>query len=84
MRKHSILFAALFALLLFVSGDAFAAGEKYPTVLVDQGCTDAKDTVDATGPFDRFVEDVTGGGANGKCDHDNRILTGALAAVGFL
>jgi hypothetical protein len=81
MTRSSILFAALFALLLFVAGDAQAVDTtKYPATLVDQTCTDAKDTVTGQGPFSTFVQDTTGGGADGLCDHDNRILTGAIAS----
>lgn len=80
MTKYHIL-AALLALLLFVAGDAFAVDTtKYPATLVDQTCTDDNDTVSGTGAFDTFVENVVGGGANGKCDHDNRILTGAITS----
>jgi hypothetical protein len=81
MTRHTILFAALLALLLFVASDAQAVDTtKYPAVLVDQTCTDANDTVTGQGAFSTFVENVVGGGPNGKCDHDNRILTGALVA----
>jgi hypothetical protein len=81
MTRSSILFAALFALLLFVAIDAQAVDTtKYPATLVDQTCTDAKDTVTGQGPFSTFVQDTTGGGADGLCDHDNRILTGALTS----
>jgi hypothetical protein len=80
MRKHNILFATLFALLLF-AWPAFAANTtKYPATLVDQTCTDAKDTVTGQGAFSTHIQDTTGGGADGLCDHDNRILTGALTS----
>jgi hypothetical protein len=81
MTRHTILFVALFALLLFVAIDAQAVDTtKYPATLVDQTCTDAKDTVTGQGAFSTFVQDTTGGGADGLCDHDKRILTGAITS----
>ncbi len=80
-RFYCAVFVAMVA--FWFASAAHAVDEtSYPTTLVDAACTDANDTVSgtATGYLVQYTEDVVGGGANGQCDHDNRILTGALSA----
>ncbi len=69
----------LFAMLVFVL-PVYGAGEVYPTVLVDQGCTDSFDTPAAATEFVLPPSVQTSGSGDGNCDHDSRILTGALVA----
>ena len=75
----AVLELALFALLAFTL-PAYGAGEVYPTVLVDQGCTDSFDTPAAATAFVLPPAVQISGSADGNCDHDSRILTGALTA----
>ena len=76
--------AMLWVLSLLLAMPALAINEStWQSTLLDSDCTDAKDTVPSSwGPTgtEPFVESTTGSGANGKCDHDNRILTGALTS----
>jgi hypothetical protein len=77
MTRHTILFAALLALLLFVAGDASAVNEgNYPTTLVDANCTDTEDTAGEFVFGSQFVQET--GSADGLCDHDSRIIQAAI------
>jgi hypothetical protein len=79
MRKHNILFAALFALLLF-AWPAFAVDTtRYPSTLMDNTCTDTEDTVGGQGYGSMFVQ--TTGSADLLCDHDLRIAKSADADI---
>jgi hypothetical protein len=80
MRKHNILFAALFALLLF-AWPAFAANEgSYPHTIVDAGCTDDNATPAPRATPSTVLRNAvqTGGAADGFCDHDSRIVQSTL------
>lgn len=71
-----VLLAVLWAL------PAFGAGTEYfPNVLISQACTDdnatpAGATAGASGGTRPAIQ--TGGATDGRCDHDSRIITGAI------
>ena len=77
--KRALLLAWLVALLPL---PALGAGESYPSTLVDQGCTDSYSVPAAASESNLVIEPSTqtSGSADGTCDHDNRILTGAITA----
>lgn len=52
----------------------------YPHVLLDSSCTDANDAPAASAGGSIKPAPQTAGPADGFCDHDSRILTGALTA----
>jgi hypothetical protein len=76
-------FVVLIALLVPVSA---SAETYYPTTLLDQSCTDSFDTpaapAAATLAINEYRQKVTqvSGSADNLCDHDPRIVTGALTA----
>ena len=63
---------AFIVLVALIAQPAIAATE-YPSTLVEQTCTDAASTT-STG------YSQVGGSTDKKCDHDRRILTGAIVA----
>ncbi len=77
--KRALLLALFVALL---SLPAFGAGESYPSTLIDQGCTDSYDTPAAVAEPNLVIEppEQVSGSADGTCDLDSRILTGALTS----
>lgn len=52
----------------------------WPTVIVDHTCTDANDAPAASAGGSIKPAPQTAGPADGFCDHDSRILTGAIVA----
>lgn len=83
IKKWNIFIGALFALLLFAVPSAHAIDEThYPTTLIDSTCTDDNATPAPAAQPSSVVRPAaqTGGTADGLCDHDARILTGAIIA----
>ena len=70
--RNFVALAAFALLALFCVSAAYAATE-YPSTLVEQTCTDTESTA-STG----YAQ--SGGSTDKKCDHDRRILTGAIVA----
>lgn len=70
----------LVALLLFSAPSAHAINEgHYPAVLMDTACTDTEDTPAAETGGARPALQISGSG-DGFCDHDSRIVAGAVTA----
>jgi len=74
-----LLFWAM-ALILFLAPTAQASDATYfPNVLIDNTCTDSFDTPgNGSGSVRPAIQ--TSGSGDGYCDHDSRILEGAVAA----